>query len=524
MKTSRSSLSKHNECDRQTDRHTNTHTHTHTQTQQDCSRTHRPPASPLPVMSIAVPFQDGVFAGDPPVHCAPPRVRTVDVSMETVASAWVHDAASSYQGQENQHLSSYGGLCPQPEATIKLSPHLHRNKQLQDTLQQREEELARLQQENDKLRHFLSSSFVKNLEEKVKGLSSDHRSNLKRCLQQDHRTDQNLSSCRSHPAAQRISTRVCRNLFPEFCSDPGPPREPNLDLWVLQTLGLKDRDTIDPSASPNSFRLNPSSSSIRRLTPPHQPSSHFSAPSSYEPSAILPDLSQSLSSSSCDFVLTSRPDHPDLTTSTSLQHSHADSANANITATQHQDAYHPCYSPDQCNDITAHYSATTTDHYHTNTALPAPLIQGPKQPNTAVLAPPTKGPKHPNTAVLAPLTHGLGHSLGAEGITPGLPGLGSWSASGPDPPTHSHHSLQLSPVPTQALTSQTHTAPIPHPGAVPSFQMLTPPPTPRKDVVFRGSLSPSSSFKTHSFPQGQAFIRKDTQGCWSFTWIPKQNP
>jgi hypothetical protein len=28
--------------------------------------------------------------------------------------------------------------------------------------------LARLQQENDKLRHFLSSSFVKNLEEKVK--------------------------------------------------------------------------------------------------------------------------------------------------------------------------------------------------------------------------------------------------------------------------------------------------------------------------------------------------------------------
>ncbi|XP_056466354.1 geminin coiled-coil domain-containing protein 1 [Gadus chalcogrammus] len=293
--------------------------------------------------------------------------------METVASAWVHDAGSSYQGQENQHLSSYGGLCPQPEATIKLSPHLHRNKQLQDTLQQREEELARLQQENDKLRHFLSSSFVKNLEEKVKGLSSDHRGNLKRCLQQDHRTDQNLSSCRSHPAAQRISTRVCRNLFPEFCSDPGPPREPNLDLWVLQTLGLKDRDTIDPSASPNSFRLNPSSSSIRRLTPPHQPSSHFSAPSSYEPSAILPDLPQSLSSSS-------------------------------------------------------------------------------------------------------------------------------------------------------SLTSQTHTAPIPQPGAVPSFQMLTPPPTPRKDVVFRGSLSPSSSFKTHSFPQGQAFIRKDTQGCWSFTWIPKQNP
>ncbi|CAL8352292.1 unnamed protein product [Lota lota] len=335
--------------------------------------------------------------------------------METLASAWLHDDSSSYQDQENQHLSAYGGLCSQPEATIKLSPHLHRNQQLQDTLQQREEELARLQQENDKLRNFLSSSFVRKLEEKVKGLSSDHRSNLKRCLQQDHRTD------RSHPAPQHISNRVCRNLFPEFCSDPGPSREPNLDLWVLQTLGLKDRDTIDHSASP---------SSTRRLTPPHPPSTHFSALSSYEPSAILPDLPYSLSSSSCEFVLTSSPDH---------------------------------------------------------------------------------------------LTH---QSLRAVGITPGPPGLVSWSASGPDPPTHSPQSIQLSPFPTSTLTSQTYITPTPPPGAVPSFQMLTPPHTPRghKDVVFRGSLSPSSSFKTHSFPQGQAFIRKDTQGCWSFTWIPKQNP
>uniref|UniRef100_A0A3B5MCP5 Geminin coiled-coil domain containing n=1 Tax=Xiphophorus couchianus TaxID=32473 RepID=A0A3B5MCP5_9TELE len=52
--------------------------------------------------------------------------------------------------------------------TQQLSPHLQRNKQLQDTLLQREEELARLQEENNKLRGFLSSSFVTNLQEKAK--------------------------------------------------------------------------------------------------------------------------------------------------------------------------------------------------------------------------------------------------------------------------------------------------------------------------------------------------------------------
>lgn len=40
--------------------------------------------------------------------------------------------------------------------------------QLQDTLMQREEELARLHEENNKLKEFLNSSFVKCLEEKRK--------------------------------------------------------------------------------------------------------------------------------------------------------------------------------------------------------------------------------------------------------------------------------------------------------------------------------------------------------------------
>lgn len=40
--------------------------------------------------------------------------------------------------------------------------------QLQDTLLQREEEVARLQEENNELRHFLGSSFVRNLELKAR--------------------------------------------------------------------------------------------------------------------------------------------------------------------------------------------------------------------------------------------------------------------------------------------------------------------------------------------------------------------
>lgn len=44
----------------------------------------------------------------------------------------------------------------------------------------------------------------------------------------------------------------------------------------------------------------------------------------------------------------------------------------------------------------------------------------------------------------------------------------------------------------------------------------------RTDLAFSMSLSPQNSVKTHSFPQGQAFTRRDAQGGWKFTWVPKQ--
>lgn len=44
----------------------------------------------------------------------------------------------------------------------------------------------------------------------------------------------------------------------------------------------------------------------------------------------------------------------------------------------------------------------------------------------------------------------------------------------------------------------------------------------RTDLAFSMSLSPQNSVKTHTFPQGQAFTRRDSQGGWNFTWVPKQ--
>uniref|UniRef100_A0A3B3DUV4 Geminin coiled-coil domain containing n=1 Tax=Oryzias melastigma TaxID=30732 RepID=A0A3B3DUV4_ORYME len=136
-----------------------------------------------------------------------------------------------------------------------FSPHLQRNKQLQDALLQREEELARLQEENSKLREFLSSSFVRNLQEKAEVCSCQ--------------TDGETPPFSTHRLlnAKKVSKRVCRNLTAEFCSEtPESPSEPNLDQWVLRTLGLKDRDTIDTSTAAE--EVHPNRTTEQPLPPP----------------------------------------------------------------------------------------------------------------------------------------------------------------------------------------------------------------------------------------------------------------
>uniref|UniRef100_A0A3Q2ZL88 Geminin coiled-coil domain containing n=1 Tax=Kryptolebias marmoratus TaxID=37003 RepID=A0A3Q2ZL88_KRYMA len=282
-----------------------------------------------------------------------------DVSMETLSPLWVPGLHELCDLSESSNMSS-----PDVEA---LNVGVFERFQLQDALLQREEELARLQEENSKLREFLNSSFVRNLQQKAQIKKEEIKSaeNLKRTL-----TGPSLLS-------KHISKRVCRNLTAEFCSESCS--EPNLDHWVLRTLGLKDRDTIDTTSesSPEDTFRGPSSSSE------WTPGSCFSFP--------VDPLTPSSVHSCCQ-----RPE-------------------------------------------------------------PEPGLSQPYD-----------GPDRPTQNCSR---------------TPG-----DFTAPGSQPPD-----------PLQVPHRQT-------------------------DLAFSMSLSPSSSVKTHSFPQGQAFVRRDTGGRWNFTWVPRQEP
>lgn len=61
------------------------------------------------------------------------------------------------------------------------------------------------------------------------------------------------------------------------------------------------------------------------------------------------------------------------------------------------------------------------------------------------------------------------------------------------------------------------------PTGVQSLPYHTPDVSPNKtEVAFSTSLSPHCNVKTHSFHHGQAFVRRDEEGGWKFTWVPKQ--
>ncbi|XP_062462229.1 geminin coiled-coil domain-containing protein 1 [Pezoporus occidentalis] len=128
----------------------------------------------------------------------------------------------------------------------QLSSQLYRNKQLQDTLLQKEEELARLHEENNNLRQYLNSALIKCLEEKAKKLLSCHGqkncailNSTKRKLKEYH--------CFA-PQESPHASKARRSLFNEFtaCEEQASPA---VDSWVLQTLGLKDVNTIDETSA-----------------------------------------------------------------------------------------------------------------------------------------------------------------------------------------------------------------------------------------------------------------------------------
>uniref|UniRef100_A0A8B9RF33 Geminin coiled-coil domain containing n=1 Tax=Astyanax mexicanus TaxID=7994 RepID=A0A8B9RF33_ASTMX len=310
------------------------------------------------------------FAGVARYACAysasPPPRATVDVSKATLAPFWDAGALDNAGCQHEPPLRD--SQIPSAHAVLhdttwpdQLSPHLQRNRQLQDTLMQKEEELARLQEENNKLKEFLNSSYVKSLEEKSKRLLSAQRFSDTR---QRKRTLNEAGNCLnlSRLLQGGEEKRVCRNLSLEFCSAEDLASTPPLDSWILETLGLQDEDTIDPDTSATAW--TPAQSSLVSSLPAIVPTGLFTPPR----------------------------------------------------------------------------AASTPQRSHSSTSGP----------------------------------HCQNHS------SPSLPGCNAVLFSTP-------------------RTTRIGT-----------------------DLAFSMSLSPQSSVKTHTFPQGQAFTRRDSQGGWNFTWVPKQ--
>ncbi|NXC26424.1 GEMC1 protein, partial [Campylorhamphus procurvoides] len=262
----------------------------------------------------------------------------------------------------------------------QLSSQLYRNKQLQDTLLQKEEELARLHEENNNLRQYLNSALIKCLEEKAKKLLSCHGQktcailkSAKRRLKEDY--------C-FVPQETPHASKARRNLFNEFsaCEEQASP---SVDSWVLQTLGLKDVNTIDET------------------------SANYSALSS--------DLGK--------------------------------------------DTY--CLSPSEA----IHYD----------------------------------------------------HSEGAAAV---------FNCSHVPPANSSTLPCsEDSPFLTQFSSAPCISSAVPSVSSLPVYGLpyLTGDLSPNKtEVAFTTSLSPHRNVRTHTFHQGQAFVRRDDDGGWRFTWVPKE--
>ncbi|XP_039621616.1 geminin coiled-coil domain-containing protein 1 isoform X2 [Polypterus senegalus] len=344
-----------------------------------------------------IPCQDQYFAGGLGYGYGGPysittSAASVDVSTETLVSFWAaglrDNSACQHEPQQQDYYQVDAG---HPECfgwTDHLSPQLQRNKLLQDTLLQREEELARLHDENNKLKEYLNSTLVKCLEEKAKllhGVNTDDVKvrNRKRRLRDE--ALHNFTASQLLPGSYQKKTR--RNLSLEFCTAEEVANTPPVDSWVLQTLGLKDLNTIDESANYSAISSN--------LLPPLKEKNVF-------PTARPMDYNDSNSVSP---AMGFRPDPV---------------ANENFTA------------------VTLPLNSSCCHQPASSQGLPSPLTG-------STASSPFKSPYSPEVTRSKP------------------------------------------------------------------------------DVAFTMSLNPHRNVKTHSFDQGQAFVRRDENGGWKFTWVPKQS-
>ncbi|XP_012784559.1 geminin coiled-coil domain-containing protein 1 [Ochotona princeps] len=220
-------------------------------------------------MNTILPCQDQQFVGSQSYNCPYSTTTSesnVDVSTDTWVSFWAagllddREPQQAPQAQEQSSDSQFPVLDLCSWEDTQLSSQLYRNKQLQDTLVQKEEELARLHEENNHLRQYLNSTLVRCLEGKAKKLlSSDefYKAYGK------YRKGKRKPKQQKYPLTETSQPKNAkRNLSADFakCTDqPGPPVDP----WVLQTLGLKDLNTIDDTLSANYSAL---SSHPRRIT------------------------------------------------------------------------------------------------------------------------------------------------------------------------------------------------------------------------------------------------------------------
>ncbi|XP_035010600.1 geminin coiled-coil domain-containing protein 1 [Hippoglossus stenolepis] len=444
--------------------------------------------------------------------------------METLAPVWAHDPCDLSDLREKQQApateweSHCVFSCSPPAARVwteQLSPHIQRNKQLRDVLLQREEELVRLQEENNKLREFLSSSFVRRLEEKAKKLTADGRRKLKRNLM--YVNDEESLQARGHQltASPQVSKRACRNLTAEFSSESSQTSavssEPNLDLWVLRTLGLKDRDTIDTSNESLSSPGHSLRSSVYDATVTS------SSSSGYTLNSLSPSAAAATHSSAHSFCQSS-------TLHTEYMYNAAKSQEVNC-GNPAESSQNCTTSPGQRSDFTQlsgrrEAPAAVIRSHDTLTNFQSPL----RTENFT---------KSPDRAEICSITSSRTQSLvGHPADRPA-----SWSSL-EDSQTPSEGTNQFGPLVKIIIFSPvSSSSPVqnrpcpPAPGCSPTSpsagsQPAAAPQTPRSrtDLAFTMSLSPSSSVKTHSFPQGQAFVSKDTDGRWNFTWLPRQGP
>ncbi|XP_072329832.1 geminin coiled-coil domain-containing protein 1 isoform X2 [Scyliorhinus torazame] len=217
-------------------------------------------------MNTILSCQDQPFVGEQGYEYSSSSDATsasVDISMETWYSQWpggIRDNSRSSQQQAQDYLPEYDcAVQDEFRWTGHLSSQFYKNKQLQDTLEQKEEELARLHEENSKLRQYLNSTYVKSLEDKARKLLTQNgqkKGGIFKCKKRlfQKQEDSGLY-CTDQPASENLPKRgrgnsTCKNG--SSChSAQGDHRTPYVESWVLKTLGLKDANTIDDSSPAN---------------------------------------------------------------------------------------------------------------------------------------------------------------------------------------------------------------------------------------------------------------------------------